>query len=89
MKRIISAILVLGVVLIFTGCATICPKQTVVETVWTPFGPMTIQIERDTFCEERHSEERFIEGNGWLTLEEYEALVKKYKQKSEQPKDTI
>ena len=85
-------VMILGLILLLTGCVTVCPKQSIVEMVWTPIGPMIVQTERDTYSEERHSEERFIEGTGWLTLEEYEGLTEKYKQEQsevEKEKDAI
>lgn len=84
--RTLSRLFILGMILVFLGCAAVCPPQTVVKIVWTPFGPMTVQTERDTYCEERHSEKLFLRGDGWITLEEYKALVKKWKAKA---KDSI
>ena len=79
-------IIALGVMLVFSSCVTVCPKQSVVEMVWTPIGPMVVQTERDTYCEERHSLERFLNGTGWLTAEEYDAYTEQFKQELEEEK---
>ena len=86
MKRIILLLLALGMIFVFAGCST-CPKQDTVEMMWTPFGPMTVYTEKDSYSEERHGEEQFMKGNGWLTLEEYEDLIKKYQQKQADPEE--
>jgi hypothetical protein len=51
--------------------------------VYTPFGPMVMETERDSYCEERHSRQRFMRADGWLTLEEYEAWEAELKEKQE------
>ena len=87
--RTLSRLFILGVILVFVGCATVCPPQAVVEIMWTPFGPIVIETGEDTYCEERHSKERFMRGDGWLTLEEYEAMAKKWEQEAEEAEGSI
>ena len=84
----VLTIIALGVMLLgIQGCITVCPKQSVVEMVLTPFGPMIVETPKDTYNEKYHSEEQFLQGGGWLTLEEYEALTEKYKNELEQSQE--
>jgi len=76
MKRIISLLIILGVILLCAwGCAS-CPKETTVELMMTPFGPMVLGTDKDRYSEDKHSMEQFMSGEGWLTLEEWELYIK-------------
>ena len=67
---------------------TICPAQDTIDMVWTPYGWIIISTEKDTYNQERHSLEKFIEGDGWITVEEYEAWQAELAEQ-EQKEDSI
>lgn len=67
---------------------TLCPSQDIVEWVYTPYGAMMIETQKNIYGEDRHSLEKFKEMDGWITLEEYEAWVAEL-EKEEQAEDSI
>ena len=52
---------------------TICPPQDIIEWIITPYGAILVLTEKGLYSEDRHSLERLIDLDGWITLEEYEA----------------
>ena len=52
-----------------------CPIQDIVEWFHSPSGSAVIQTEKNFYCEENHSIELFMQGQGWVTVEEYEAWL--------------
>jgi len=65
-------LLIIGLFLLFTACAT-CPKYDVVILANSPFGPIVMGTEKGTYTEKYHSLEQFLNGEGWITLEEFNA----------------
>ena len=95
MKPIVLRILLAAVLfmifivaVVFSGCATKCPKYDTVEWVLTPFGPIIVETEKDTYSEEFHSLELFKQGIGWITSEEWDELVKEYERQKQEKEDT-
>jgi len=59
-----------------------CPPTDVVDGVFTPFGPLSVQTNEGRYSgEEKHSLEGFLALDGWITLEEYDAYVEELKEK--------
>lgn len=54
---------------------TLCPSQDIVEWIYTPYGAILTMTEKGLYAEDWHSLEKFKEGDGWITLEEYEAWL--------------
>ena len=92
MRAQLLRFLILGVILVFLGGCTanklMCPAQDTIDMVWTPFGSVIIQTEKGAYSKERHSIEKFKEGDGWITLEEYEAWVAEL-EKEQEAQDSI
>ncbi|MCK4782482.1 MAG: hypothetical protein KAV87_01940 [Desulfobacteraceae bacterium] len=63
---------------------TICPPQDIIEWIITRYGAILILTEKGLYSEDRHSLERFIQMDGWITLEEYEAWAIEMEEASEQ-----
>lgn len=62
--------------MLFAGCATTppcCPDLDVADLILTPYGPIVVITDKDHYCKDQHSLEKFLTGHGWITLEEYEA----------------
>ena len=57
---------------------TICPPQDIVEWLHTPYGLAVIQTDKNFYSEKNHSIELFMQGQGWITVEEYKELEKQY-----------
>ena len=90
MKILLAALVfvIIGILVVLLGCATKCPKYDIVEWVLTPFGPIIVETEKDTYSEEFHSLELFKQGIGWITSEEWDELVEEYeRQKRKQEKE--
>ena len=84
MKRVITLFIMFGLFSLFVSCA--CPKHDSIIAVFTPFGPMLIETEKDTFSEKNHSKEKFFIGEGWITTEEYENLIESQPEESKSDK---
>jgi len=78
----VKKVLLIFVLLAFVSCA--CPKYNVVDRGMSPFGPIIIQTNKDHYNEKNHSLEKFLNSDGWITLEEFEAWraeqIKKYQE---------
>ena len=79
MKKRLSLILLIGVVmLLFCSCVTcppkLCPNQDIVVRANTPFGESLFIIEKGGFDENEH-------GKTWITVEEFKEKlrIKKFK----------
>ena len=95
MRTLLSRLFILGVILVFFGGCnlesqlikqitigkTTCPQYDVIFGVMTPFGVMTLHMDKGNFNEENHSLEQFEDATGWISLEEYKVWIKELQKK--------
>ena len=67
MKPKLLIILLIVAMLALAGCVT-CPDKDVVFFVYTPMGPMPVEVEKDYFNKDN-------EGNYYIDKDEYQALL--------------